>query len=177
MVTVKVEGLRELERNLERLTKAAGKGVLRRAGTKALQPMANLAARIAPKDTETLARSIRVSGKAESSKSDIGRSEYWYVKSGGGTDQEAVSALRGARRDAKASGEYSAIELYMGPTEAGYPQAIIQEFGTLRRAAQPYMRPAWDQDKDALLARIRAELKSEVDKAVARMIRKQARAR
>lgn len=146
-LTVKVEGLRELERNLAGLTKAAGKGALRRAGTKALAPMADLAASFAPDDPNTPPIDL-------------------------GTSIEVSTRLDKRLRKPEAP---ALVELYMGPTKPGYPQAIMQEFGTIYHAPQPYMRPAWDQDKDALLARVGIELRKEIDKSVQRAIRKRAR--
>lgn len=61
---VKVEGLKELEAQLARLSKGAARGALRRAGVKSLQPMAEIARGLAPKDTEELSKSITVAAKA-----------------------------------------------------------------------------------------------------------------
>lgn len=151
-MTVKVEGLRELERNLEQLTKAAGKGALRRAGLKSLKPMAELMRDYAPRGTtasDDLAESIMAGTKLSARQAGLHRKMF---------------------RD-----ERSSVEMFAGPGPD--PAAHNQEFGNINHGPQPFVRPAWDQDKDALLQRIRMELKSEIDKAVARMIRKQARAR
>lgn len=178
VATVKVEGLRELEQELEKLTKAAGRGVLRRAGIKALVPMAEIARQKAPKDTGELSESIAVSARAVGAGADIGKAQYGAVLRGGGTKQQAAAALRAARRDAKDAGAPS-IELFMGPARAdnkrGAIKAIVQEFGSIKQAPQPYMRPAWDADKMAVIERLKKDLWIEVRKSVARAERKAAR--
>jgi HK97 gp10 family phage protein len=40
--------------------------------------------------------------------------------------------------------------------------AHLLEFGTSRQPAQPYMRPAWDSTKQAVLENIRAALWAEI---------------
>lgn len=57
----KIEGFKELDQQLGRLSKTAGKAALRKAGKSALEPMARIARRDAPKDTERLAENIDVS--------------------------------------------------------------------------------------------------------------------
>ncbi|MFQ6756940.1 HK97 gp10 family phage protein, partial [Cereibacter sphaeroides] len=60
-VTVSVTGLREIEAQLAKLSKATGKAALRRALKTAAQPLADLAQSKAPVgDTHTLAPSITV---------------------------------------------------------------------------------------------------------------------
>jgi HK97 gp10 family phage protein len=50
-------------------------------------------------------------------------------------------------RGVKAFEKLDAATAYMGPTRFGYPQAVMQEFGTVNMVATPYMRPAFDADK------------------------------
>ncbi|MFA5387048.1 MAG: HK97-gp10 family putative phage morphogenesis protein [Candidatus Paceibacterota bacterium] len=48
------------------------------------------------------------------------------------------------------------VEIFVG---AGpLPAAHLQEFGTSRHVAQPFMRPAWDANKGQMLEDIRREL-------------------
>jgi HK97 gp10 family phage protein len=152
--TVKLTGFKELDKALEKLTKAAGKGVLRRALKKAAQPVADVASRLAPDDpsttSEDLHREIFVSPKLSNRDKAQHRKMF---------------------RDDKAS-----VEMFIGPSVKAYPQALMQEFGTSRHGAQPYMRPAWDAGKDKVLDDIGGELWSEIDKAAARAARKAAKA-
>jgi hypothetical protein len=45
------------------------------------------------------------------------------------------------------------VEIYVGP--GSMAQAITEEFGTVREAAHPYMRPAWDMRLGEVIARLR----------------------
>jgi HK97 gp10 family phage protein len=66
------------------------------------------------------------------------------------------------------------IEVYIGPNAD--PAAHLQEFGTSRFKAQPFMRPAWDQNKAGAVEGIAADLWQENEKAIARRARKAAKA-
>ena len=59
--TVKVEGLRELDAALSELPKATSRNVMRRAGIKALEPMAEEMRRRVPVDSGDLKEGIAVS--------------------------------------------------------------------------------------------------------------------
>lgn len=67
----------------------------------------------------------------------------------------------------------STIEAFAGPGR--HPQAHLQEFGTRHHGPQPYARPAWDQEKDAMLDGIGQDLWSEIERAAQRAARKAAR--
>lgn len=165
-VRVKVEGLKELDAALGELSKGAARGVLRRALIKAAEPMRAAAARNAPEDTGTLKRSIIVTSKIDNR---AGKAEYAAVMKGGGSKAEAVGALRDARR-ATGIGE-SFAEVFMGPTKSGKRnsiKAMVQEYGSKKQAAQPYMRPAFDAEAQNVINGIKGELTAEIDKSVKR---------
>jgi HK97 gp10 family phage protein len=66
------------------------------------------------------------------------------------------------------------VEVFAG---AGpHPQAHLQEFGTEHHGPQPFMRPAWDSEKEGVFAGIKQDLWEEIEKAAARLARKAARA-
>ncbi|WP_292229504.1 HK97-gp10 family putative phage morphogenesis protein [Brevundimonas sp.] len=67
----------------------------------------------------------------------------------------------------------SPIEVHMGPGRN--PQAVQQEFGNLNHSPQPYMRPAWEQEKKGALDATARILAEEVQKAAKRAARKAAR--
>jgi len=148
---VKVEGLHELDVALGKLSKASGKAVLRRVGRMALEPMAKMAAQRAPDDPITgapdLHRSIVISSK-----------------------QKSGRQLRFARSK-------STVALYMGPDKGGYPQAIVQEFGTVHHAASPYMTPAWEAEKRHALEIIKDKLGEEIQKTAKRVAARAAKKR
>lgn len=65
------------------------------------------------------------------------------------------------------------VEIFVGP--GANPQSITEEFGTKDQGPHPYLRPAWDENKNDLPTVIGAELWSEIDKAAQRAARKAAR--
>jgi HK97 gp10 family phage protein len=175
MARVQLSGFKDLEEELGRLSKAVARNALTRAGTKALEPMARAARRLAPVDEGDLQESIDVGARVSN---DVGRAAFASVLQGGGTQAEAVAALRSARRAASAEAPF--VELYMGPAAARNRneaiKAIAQEFGTSFHGPHPYMRPAFDAEAMPTLDRLKRELWEEVQKAVARAERKAARA-
>lgn len=64
-------------------------------------------------------------------------------------------------------------ERFVGPDSR--PQGHLREFGGDGNPPQPYMRPAFDQTKEAVLKRIGDELWLGIDKAVAAIARRAAR--
>lgn len=151
-VSVKLEGWKEMDEALEELSKAAGKGALRRALKKAAQPLVDKMKSMAPVDDGDLRDSIAVSTKLDKRQAGLHRKMF---------------------RDDKA-----AVEMFVGPSYnlgAGGRHGHLQEFGTEHHGPQPFARPAWDSDKMDLLDRLGDELWTEIDKAVARARRKAAR--
>lgn len=133
--TVSVEGFKELEKELERLGGiAAKKAVARAALRKAMQPVHKMAVQLAPDDPRTgppydLKKSIKIGSSVK-----IGRSYKKMLRTQG------------------------AVEIYMGPTKFGYPQAIMQEFGTINHSPKPYMRPAWESHSRGAVEIIKKEM-------------------
>lgn len=142
----RLEGLRDLEKALGELPRATGKNVLRRVALARLEPMAKVAQAAAPIWSGQLQANVIVSLR-----------------------QKTGRALR-RFRDGKAT-----VTAFMGPDRKTVVQGIMQEFGTKHHGPQPFMRPAWDAGKDALVDGIADDLKSEIDRAAARAARKQAR--
>ena len=165
--TVRIEGLRELERELERLANpATRRAAARRAGVQALQPMAEVARSLAPRREGDLADSITVSTRV-SGRGAAGQAFSQVLRSGG-SRADAVAAMRNVQRETA-----SQVFVYMGPGR--HPQAITQEFGTSFHPPQPYMRPAWDQQSRATLERIKDLLWESISRSVARAERRAAR--
>jgi HK97 gp10 family phage protein len=65
------------------------------------------------------------------------------------------------------------IEVFIGPGPD--PAAHLQEFGSSRHGAQPFMRPAWDAEKRNALDGIGDDLWAEIRKAAERAARKAAK--
>ncbi|TZG23889.1 HK97-gp10 family putative phage morphogenesis protein [Sphingomonas montanisoli] len=80
-----------------------------------------------------------------------------------------------SRSQRKALETRSSVEVYVGP--GPHPQGIMQEFGTFKEPAQPFMRPAWDATGEQVLGRTGVILSDAVMKAAARHARKEAKRR
>ena len=65
------------------------------------------------------------------------------------------------------------VEVYVGP--GADPAAHLQEFGTVNHPPQPFMRPAWDGEKDKVLENLREDMWTEIKKAAARRAKKLAK--
>lgn len=149
-VTVKVEGLKELEAQLDRLSKSTGKAALRRSLKKSAQPLADLMIDLAPRGataTDDLADSIAVSTKLSKRQAKLHRRMF---------------------RDDRAS-----VEMFVGPGPD--PAAWNQEFGNINHGPQSFARPAWDRDKENLLKRLKGQLWVEIEKSIARAEQKAAK--
>ena len=180
--TISTDGFKDLEKQLGELPKNIGRAVARRAVKRAGEAMAEEQRRLAREKSGKLRKSIRVK---VSSKNLDGLAEYAGVRQGGGSSDEAVAALRTARREAKASGTQKGnrFSVDVGPTD---PVSTLVEFGTGERQhksgkstgvmpAEPFVRPAFDNNVDQSIATIKAGLTEEIQKATARIARKAAR--
>jgi len=163
---VSVSGLRELDKALGMLPKATARNVLKRALDKAAQPIVDEAKTLAPVNTGALRDSIKASTRV---KNKVGASEYSAAMRSGLGKQAARSALLAARRANRGQGSFA--ETFVGPARGKgvIRYAHIVEFGSVKHAPQPYMRPAWDGNKDKALSIIKAELGSEIIKAARRV--------
>lgn len=151
-VTVKVEGLKELDRALGELPKATARNTLRRTLISSAKPLVDHASRIAPdrpgKPRNDLQQSITVSSRL---------------------NKQQRRVTRGA--------EKSFAEVYVGP-DVSVPNAHghWQEFGTVDHPPHPFMRPAWASEQTVVLENIKEQLGAEIMKAAQRLARKSARA-
>jgi len=147
MVPVKLTGFKELERELERLSKAAGKGVLRRGLKKAATPIADAANAAAP----------------QGQSGDYSKSFHYSTK----LNRRQAGQHRKMFRNDKA-----AVEGFVGTND---PAGVQQEFGNQNHGPQPALRPAWDQESGPTLDRLGQELWTELKKSIARAERKAAK--
>lgn len=170
--TMQVEGFKELDNLLKELPTATSKNVLRRAARKALAPVMETARSLVPTGPD--------------------RTKKGRPIKGGGLKRSLKIATRLSRRQASLARKQSAVEgkssitLYGGPS--AFPHAHLVEFGTRERVKkktgqkvgrmppQPFMRPAWDRNKDQALTLFRTDIWSEIEKATKRLARKAARA-
>jgi hypothetical protein len=146
MSKTRIEGLSDINKVLGQLPKHVGKAALVRFGKQRLEPMRETAKASAPVDAGDLRDSIIV-----------------------GTRQGSPGQRR-KRFENKA-----AVEVYMGPSADGYPQAVPQEFGSIKNQAHGYMRKAWDEHNPSLLTNLASDLGGAVDAAAKRLAKRQAR--
>lgn len=144
----KIEGLKELDRALGDLPKATQKRVLRKVGKESLQPMADDMKTRAPRRFGDLVEGVGVSEK-------LVRSQTKSFN-GGPIDRHM-------------------IVIHAGP--GGHPQAVIQEIGSFKEAAQPYVTPSWEAGKDRLLRDVASGLERRITDSAKRAARKAARAK
>lgn len=161
-------GFKELEAALKELPRATAKSVVRKTLQKAAAPMVEAARAAAPVRSGILASGLASSGKAKGG--NAGQRAFGAALRAGQDISGARQAARSANRDASGS-----VELFIGPDQSD-GQGLLQEFGTATNPAQPFLRPAWDGNKDKALEIITADLRANIFKAVARLARKQAKA-
>lgn len=163
-MTISTSGFKALDMALGELPKAIAKRVLQRTLLKAGQPIADEASRLAPVRTGDLASHIEVSAKT---KNKVGSKEFAQAMDAGLGIKAASAALRSARRAAKGQGSFA--EMYVGPAKGVLRYSHLVEFGTVKSAPQPFMRPAWDSKKSMALDIIRRELGNEIIMAAKRV--------
>lgn len=185
-VKVKVTGFKELEAALEGIEKAATrKTVARNALKKAGAPIAAKANDLAPSGRKKrLKGSVIVSTKIIGEAGNVAYAKT--MRATAGNKALAVKSMRDARRAAK--GTLPPVMMFVGPAEPIF-YAHFVEFGTAPHinkgkfagtkhpgsAPHPFMRPAWDTEKDTALQRISDELRAEIMKAAARQAKRRAR--
>ena len=73
---------------------------------------------------------------------------------------------RGTKKESK-------IEVYVGPPSM--TRGVVAEFGSVKQAPHPFMRPAFDANKQTAFNKLKDALAEEIDKARQRIARKTAR--
>lgn len=143
----RMSGLKELDEALGKLPRATGKNVLRRIAIRSLAPVLSAAKQFVPVNEGHLRNSLKITTRL---------------------------SKRQQRENAKEVAEGKAsVQLYAGAS--ALPHSHLVEFGTAKMAPQPFLRPAWDANKEDVLQLIKDELGTEITKAAARLARKTAR--
>lgn len=154
-LNLRIDGAKDLDKALQALAATTARGVTRRAMTRSLEPVAEAARAAAPRDKGDLAAHIGVSSK-------LTRNQAREMRGQTGRDVQFM---------------------YVGPQWAS---AHLVEFGTGPRfkkngqfvgamPPQPFMRPAWDQNRDAVLARLTEDIRAELEKTLARVAKRSAK--
>lgn len=169
---MQITGAAELDAALKQLaedtTKGTAKAAMKRGLTDAAQVMAEAARSMAPVVTGRLRESIVVSTQLVN---EIGKEQYGAVLSGGGTQAQAVKALRDARREASGGG--SRITVYVGSTERRYSHMV--EYGTVSAPPHPFMRPAFDSTVEQVAGRVTESVGKAVNAAAQRAAKRKAK--
>lgn len=140
-VIVKVEGLEELKRQIEGLNEKFQRRVLDQGVSAAARIIRNAASSKAPKDTGLLKRAIRI-GKVRQL-SFPGKSVYHVFIS---------PKVKGTRQKKGKSREIWAF----------YWRFL--EFGTRKMAARPFLRPAFDENREQALKAMADKFRSALEK-------------
>jgi hypothetical protein len=165
IVTVRVDGLRDLDALLQELPKATQRNVLRRTGIAALAPFLDRVKELAPADDPTDTPERAANSYRNS----------WSI----GTKLNPSQA-RQARKEGKSN-----VEVYAGTSQSSL--GVQLEYGTGEREQKstgretgnvdphPHGRPAWDETSGQVLENVKYGLGTEIDKAAKRLARKAAR--
>lgn len=79
-----------------------------------------------------------------------------------------TSLSRRQRRRRQKAGD---VEQFIGPSTKA-PHGHLVEFGTVKMAPRPFLRPAWDANKDRVLELFAKEMWTAIEKAARRLARK-----
>lgn len=161
-------GFKDLDEQLQRLTKGTAKAALKRGLTKAAAPLVEKLKAAAPLKTGLTVKSILSSTKSTTGKQLVGNEAFHLAMRRNEGREAAVLAKRDALRALGDDGGAPFVELFVGVSGRAQKYAHFQEFGTSKEPARPWARPAWDADKYAMLDRIKAELAAEIAKTIAR---------
>lgn len=149
VTTVEVKGLRELGEAFKLLASDIQNKVARaatNAGAQIIKKRAKELAPIAPEAYEV--RKNKGDSPVLVQPGNIGKNIVVKRVTRTNLTSEHVVAIRGKKKD-------------------GYANriAVLQEFGTVKQSPQPFMRPAFDQEKGFAVAAIKQKFKERIDKA------------
>ncbi|MBS0344763.1 MAG: HK97 gp10 family phage protein [Proteobacteria bacterium] len=139
-VTLKIEGLSDLGKRLQTLS-ADMQGKVARAATAAgAVVIKNAAIQKAPEDTGNLKKNI-IAKRLPKSETSLTSEHIVTVRKGKKTAKQKAAGIRDA---------------YYG---------VFVEFGTAKMTAQPFLRPAFDQNKEKAVDAMKNRLEARIKKA------------
>lgn len=161
-VTVSVDGLADLEKALFELgSTSTARRVGQRALMQAAQPMVDRARANAPDDPNT-PLGLKQAIAAKPSNRNRSRDTAEVII---GIDWDIEPARDVARKSGRGT--------YRDPGVGG--NALMQEFGTTKMKAQPFMRPALDAEAENTIRRVGETLGPEIEKSAARLAKRRAK--
>ncbi len=141
--TKNLTGFAEMAKKLREFGPKVGRKHLRAATSKGAAVIRKKARELAPKDTGEMAKDIQI--KRERTEGDHIASHSVFVRSG------RKSRLSGKKRNVDKDSWYW----------------FQQEFGNVKMPAQPFMRPAFESEKENAVDEIGAELDKRIQKEAA----------
>jgi HK97 gp10 family phage protein len=157
---LKIEGLKELQKKLLELKGGVGgQKVLAAAARKAMMPVRDRAAALAPRDTGVLAESIIVVSKKPTSGKVVASAGIKVKVSG--AYKEAVKGLKKSSLRKLGVKTKSALA-----RRSAHWRWHFVEKGTSKMKAEPFIRPAFRQNKQRMLDILKAELQKSIKKIV-----------
>lgn len=167
-MTLKVEGLRELDAALGQFSKATARGVLHRALRKASVPIRDQAKADAPVDTGELRDSIVI--RTQSTGGSAGKQAFAAAMRSGSSRAEAASAARAANREAGRQPLSATVSV-----AAEAPHAVFAEFGARGKSGNMFLTAAMRSRAKDALALVGKELGSEIQKTAKRVAARRAK--
>ncbi|WP_234052685.1 MULTISPECIES: HK97-gp10 family putative phage morphogenesis protein [unclassified Xanthobacter] len=163
---VKIDGLRELDKNLAQFKKATQRNILERTLKKAAEPIKKDAQNWAPFDTGELKSSIGV----RINRSSAGKTAFAQAMTEGASRTEAAAAARAANK--ADAGKSLSATVQVG---TALYRAHFAEFGTIKQPAQPFLGPAFRANQDKVSGIIKEELGREIEKTAKRLAKRNAK--
>lgn len=167
MITMRVDGLKELLGQLEQLGDAlTTRRALARAVAKALAPVLADAKNRAPRDTGLLAHSLGITVKSPKDGDGVVVGGLKVARYKG-----KMGPARAADFSVKSRKKVRRLKRENWRQDAAWRFHFV-ETGTSKKPARPFVRPAFDSRTGEMLNLIKAELAAEI----AKVVRKRARA-
>lgn len=145
-ISMDLTGEREIVRALRNLSRGQQNKAFRKSFRTAAKHIRDRAAAKAPRDTGRLARSLKVRAGRRSREGP----SITIISEGANTTSKGAPK----RSRAKRLGQFRGETYYGG----------FVEYGTSRQAAQPFLRPAFDETLAATESTVRRELAAEIDR-------------
>lgn len=174
VVTVKVEGLRELGERMRGLSEAVNKKIARAATAAAAGVIKKAAQQKVPVDTGTLKKGIVVkrippgeSGRTSMHMVTVSTRE---MRKYAAKSRAAIVELQGPIAPRMVNGKLVTARKLLGRKDS-YESfgdlfyAHFIEFGTVKMSARPFMRPAFDQNKERAVEVMKATLARGIERA------------
>lgn len=89
-----------------------------------------------------------------------------------GNLQASIEITTRLKKSQQRGGKFPGVEVYVGASTPTGSHAHLIEFGTVKMAAQPFLRPAWDSTKQKVLDAISDEIWKALRKSARTLARK-----